>query len=847
MDNSYNDNMKPYLDLTEDLSKYLKGTDIKIPIIVICGMQSHGKSSTLESITHISLPQGDGTKTICPIKISLRNANEEEEEYARVKYESQNDDSYEKISIDEIQEKVDAYQEKVKKNANKKALYDRVIQVEVNKKNVPNLTLYDLPGINFDKDIQQKSMDINKRFLNKEEATVLLVVSGTEEVTNSAAIDLMRGIKNYKNRFSIVISKADLFKNKDIKLYMKEIKKLELSTSTSIIVNKCGEYKDLSYEEMEKKEEEIINSIPKISEFPLLNKGTKKLIKYLTKIQQNNLMNTFKNISSKIKKEIKERKAILSELPKECKSKEEAVSIFKKLILKFKKNILEEMERVNCDKFGRPNDNLMKYDIQLAYSKHVRNVKIKINTLFSKSFCDEITNNIIQNNSDNINIIEDTIAFNHLIKPKVEDILSGFNKTIDYIFDNMVKKIQPIIKASFGGYENLLEKVSNIFYEYSENKKEKMLKFYKQIFKLETENISTFDKMNLSNHINTLNKHINYIFYKQLKIEVNNEINNIEEQILELSKDKKEDEKNLQGIKDDELKEPEGDEIKEDQNPDNKKDEEKKEEVKDETGKSNIFEIKEPIKNEKVMTTIDDLTTEVTNNPLFGEDVKKRFNEKSALLQSLIKINYNYENERNTRFYDSIDYKGRIKIGYRPQDMGAFSEKIENQESLKYNKLEKGEIEFIPGFQFIEKNELNKFIKNIMDGKIEMRTVNTIAQMISYLEIMCTRVLDTIFLAVQKYLYDSLTNEKMIDNIRSKLYLLDFEECKNLIEINPEKAEIRKECNIVVKNLNEALKRIEKLKKNDVKHFFDSSEDKKDEKLENSNRKEDDIDEDDNN
>ena len=41
-------------------------------------------------------------------------------------------------------------------------------------------------------------------------------------------------------------------------------------------------------------------------------------------------MNTFKNISSKIKNEIKERKAILSEVPKECKSKEEAVSILKK-------------------------------------------------------------------------------------------------------------------------------------------------------------------------------------------------------------------------------------------------------------------------------------------------------------------------------------------------------------------------------------------------------------------------------------------------------------------------------------------------------------------------------------
>ena len=50
----------------------------------------------------------------------------------------------------------------------------------------------------------------------------------------------MRGIKNYKNRF-ITISKVELFKNRDIKLYLIKIKKLELNTSTSIIVNKCGE------------------------------------------------------------------------------------------------------------------------------------------------------------------------------------------------------------------------------------------------------------------------------------------------------------------------------------------------------------------------------------------------------------------------------------------------------------------------------------------------------------------------------------------------------------------------------------------------------------------------------
>ncbi len=47
MDKSYNDNIRPLLDLADSLSGYLKGTDIKIPRIASCGMQSHGKSSTL--------------------------------------------------------------------------------------------------------------------------------------------------------------------------------------------------------------------------------------------------------------------------------------------------------------------------------------------------------------------------------------------------------------------------------------------------------------------------------------------------------------------------------------------------------------------------------------------------------------------------------------------------------------------------------------------------------------------------------------------------------------------------------------------------------------------------------
>ena len=64
MDKSYNDEIRPLLDLADKLTVFLKGTPIRIPRIASCGMQSHGKSSTLESITYISLLKWDGTVTI---------------------------------------------------------------------------------------------------------------------------------------------------------------------------------------------------------------------------------------------------------------------------------------------------------------------------------------------------------------------------------------------------------------------------------------------------------------------------------------------------------------------------------------------------------------------------------------------------------------------------------------------------------------------------------------------------------------------------------------------------------------------------------------------------------------
>jgi hypothetical protein len=523
MDKSYNDKIRPLLDLADSLPSLLKGTNIKIPRIASCGMQSHGKSSTLESITHILLPKGDGTVTICPIKISLRKATDKE--YARIKFELDSEEKYETITLDEIADKIMEYQNKVKKENNVKnketKLFDKVIQVEVNRKNAPNLTLYDMPGINFNEEIQKESEEINEKYLKEKETTVLLVISGSEEPLNCYSTKWMQKIPDYKKRFNPIITKADLLidtSNEKIDNYLEQIKKLELENPPSLLINKFTKYNNLSNEEMQEKELKLIKKIPHIDSYPNINKGVQELIDHLIKIQKDDLIKAFSDIANKIRKELANNTKVLQNFPSNCETKEQFVNIFQECLKKFKVKIKSRKEILECKEDGNPAQNLLKYDIQLKFRNHIKEVKQKMNELLTLPFCNQVTNNIVQYNSDNIPVLEDITIFNILLKPKVKEILSDFELTINDIFDYMLNNIKPIIIESFGDFNKLSKKVNKLYLDYAGKQKEKMLDFYKEIYFLETENISAFN-ISIIDKVNNLNKHINSNFLEKINFQ----------------------------------------------------------------------------------------------------------------------------------------------------------------------------------------------------------------------------------------------------------------------------------------------------------------------------------------
>ena len=88
----------------------------------------------------------------------------------------------------------------------------------------------------------------------------------------------MKKIPDYNKRFSAIITKADFLKNKNLGVYLDQIKSLNLDNPPSLIINKFKEYDSLSFEEMREKELELINNIPNIDKYPYVNKGVNCLI-----------------------------------------------------------------------------------------------------------------------------------------------------------------------------------------------------------------------------------------------------------------------------------------------------------------------------------------------------------------------------------------------------------------------------------------------------------------------------------------------------------------------------------------------------------------------------------------
>ena len=128
------------------IQKVLSGAKLEhkidLPNIAVVGSQSSGKSSVLEAIVGEDfLPRGKGIVTRCPLKLQLINDSSCQNKVATFEHlpEFQTTDFSE--VCEEIKKKT------IELAGEDKSISKTPIILTITSKNVPNLTLIDLPGL----------------------------------------------------------------------------------------------------------------------------------------------------------------------------------------------------------------------------------------------------------------------------------------------------------------------------------------------------------------------------------------------------------------------------------------------------------------------------------------------------------------------------------------------------------------------------------------------------------------------------------------------------------------------------------------------------------------------------
>jgi interferon-induced GTP-binding protein Mx len=209
------DDLRALFDVIDDLGQLGLSETIPIPRIVVVGDQSAGKSSVLQTIANIELPQGTGTVTRCPLVLRMQ----------KTKPEDQLNKTMITISwpgrlpklIDDVRNIADEVREATKALTGNEetAFSEEEIQLTIKGPGCPDLTLVDLPGIvrhvrdGQDRNVKERVRNMIRTQIEKKESIIAAVVA-CGDLETSEALSLAQEFDPEKQRTIGILTKPDL-------------------------------------------------------------------------------------------------------------------------------------------------------------------------------------------------------------------------------------------------------------------------------------------------------------------------------------------------------------------------------------------------------------------------------------------------------------------------------------------------------------------------------------------------------------------------------------------------------------------------------------------------------------
>jgi hypothetical protein len=211
--------------------------DLGLPQIIVCGLQSSGKSSVLEAITEIPFPRSEGTCTRFVTKVTLRP---DEDTFVQVAIEkkeplqSQYSDSdflpitdLENLS-DELQAQFDRAADAILGNQRELMFSKNILSITICGPDRPILQILDLPGLitydTSDKKTNKKNIglveDIVVTEMKKPNSTILAVLSAEHELELQGILTVCEEHDPDGERTVGIITKPDEVRDEKVDKWM---------------------------------------------------------------------------------------------------------------------------------------------------------------------------------------------------------------------------------------------------------------------------------------------------------------------------------------------------------------------------------------------------------------------------------------------------------------------------------------------------------------------------------------------------------------------------------------------------------------------------------------------------
>ncbi|XP_071994912.1 interferon-induced GTP-binding protein Mx2-like isoform X1 [Engystomops pustulosus] len=207
----YEYKIRPCIDLIDSLRSLGVEKDLALPAIAVVGDQSSGKSSVLEALSGVNLPRGSGIVTRCPLVLKLKKSKKDSPWKGKISYRNQ---EVVLKNPGEVEKEIRKAQDHMAGVGN--GVSQKLISLEIESPNVPDLTLLDLPGItrvalpNQPKDIGQQIKNMIKKYIQRQETINLAVVPSNVDIATTEALEMAREVDPNGERTLGILTKPDL-------------------------------------------------------------------------------------------------------------------------------------------------------------------------------------------------------------------------------------------------------------------------------------------------------------------------------------------------------------------------------------------------------------------------------------------------------------------------------------------------------------------------------------------------------------------------------------------------------------------------------------------------------------